>query len=234
MKLFDRLIKSIIVVIFVLFLFALNQMQEMKSLLTRFYEYDGKKINLTQVKVIEPRVDYIISYDDASDLDTFYRHSEQINEKEIDTLEKVLKEAQKSDYYEIRLLVYLLFDDQKIILYKSPLYFKTVHKYSVNANMLHVLKNYGIDDFQYKGIASLQGEIYTDKEKFVDDVVRLGKLKKSAWSQKNIPLLGMGKKAAVFMRHAESYEHENLLQDKDIQAIIKALRDAYQTYMSIQ
>ena len=220
--------------IFFLSLFALNQMQEIKSLLTRFYEYDGKKINLTQVKLIEPRVDYIISYDDASDLDTFYRHSEQINEKEIATLEKILQKAQQSDFYEIRFLVYLLFDDTKIVLYKSPLFFKTVHRYSVNENMLRVLKNYGIDAFQYKGIASLQGNIYTDKEKFVDDVVRLGKLKKSAWSQKNIPLLGMGEKAAAFMRHVESYEHENLLQDKDIKAIIKALRDAYQTYMSIQ
>jgi len=234
MKLFDTLIKSIIVMIFLLFIYAVNQMQDMKHLLERFYEYDGKKINLTQVKVIEPRVDYIISYEDAEDFDTFYRHSKQINDREITLLKKLLKEAQKSDFYEVQVLVYFLFDDQKIFLYRSPHYLKTIHTYSVNDHLLGVLKNYGIDDFQYQSIARIKGEIYTDKEKFIDDVVHLGKLKKSAWVQKNIPLLGMGKKGDAFMRKREVGEDEKILTDEQREAIVEAVEKAYSIYLGIK
>lgn len=234
MKLFDGLIKSIVILIFVLFLFALYEIQEIRTLLTRFYEYEGKKINLIQVKEIEPRVDYMIAYDKSSDLDTFYRHSQQITEKEIASLNEILQKAQKSDFYEIEFLVYLLFDDQKIVLYHSPLFFKAVKHYSVNDNMLQTLKNYGIDEYQHKGIASIKGQVYQDKERFIDDVVHLGKLKKSEWSKKNIPLLGMDQRAAAFTKQLDGNEHEKLLQDEDREKIIQALQRAYQTYMSIQ
>jgi hypothetical protein len=98
--------------------------------------------------------------------------------------------------------------------------------------MLEVLKNYGIDNYQYNSLMAIKDQKYADKNKFIDDVVRYGKLKKSQWSEENIPNLGIGKEAMNFL--SQTGGEENLLKDEDVTAIIETLAKTYEEYIGIQ
>ena len=104
----------------------------------------------------------------------------------------------------------------------------------MNDYLLETLDNYGIDEFQYKNLSALKGKVYTDRDKFVDDVVMYAKLKKGSWIDENIPKLGLGKNGVKFMNGVSNEIKENHLRDEDINNIILNLEKALNVYEEIK
>jgi len=231
MKFLDILSKVATFLILVIIIIVMLDLQDKPSM---FYEYKDSKINLTQVKKIEPRVDYIITLKEDKSRDIFRKYSTPLNEKEIKNIEAILSLAQKSEYYNVEIIAYMMLDAQKVDLYHSNRYVKRVSNYSVNENLLDTLSNYGLDDFQYSNLEKLKGVVYEDSIKFLDDVVAYAKLKKSGWSEDNIPTLGLGTDGIKFMKNIPQEVADNNLSNDDIKGIVGSLNNAYSMYTDIK
>ena len=210
--------------------FKLNDKSESK---TNFYEHKNSKINLLQVKRITPRVSYYATLAEDNTEDINRKFSTIFHKKEIQNIEEFLTLAKNSEFYNIEIVAYVMLDDTEVELYKSDKFFKYAGQYSVNDYLLETLDNYGIDEFQYKNLSALKGKIYTDKDKFVDDVVMHAKLKKGSWTDENIPKLGLGKNGVKFMNGVSQEIKENHLTDEDIKNIIVNLEKALSVYEEI-
>ena len=211
--------------------FSLIDREESK---TNFYEYENSKINLLQVKRIIPRVSYYatLAEDKAEDINR--KFSTIFHKKEIQNIQEFLTLAKNSEFYNIEIVAYMMLDDKEVELYKSDRFFKYAGQYSVNDYLLETLDNYGIDEFQYKNLSAIKGKIYTDKQKFVDDVVMYAKLKKGSWTEENIPKLGLGKNGIKFMNGVSQELKEKHLQEADINNIILDLEKALNVYKEIR
>lgn len=234
MKYIDMLGKISTVLIMLLLAVVAYTLVQIDKKSTNFYEYQDKKINIKQVKQIVPRVDYIITFKEDKNVDIFHRYSTILTKHEIANIKKFLELAQKSAYYNVEIVAYMKFDKTNIELFHSKEYLKKPAQYSVDANMLAVLKSYGIDDFQYKNLEKLKEKIYKDSQVFFDEVMAYAKLKKNAWSEKNIPLLGLGDNGIKFMHNVDEEAEELTLNDENIETIVKSLEDAYAEYESMQ
>ena len=201
---------------------------------TYFYEYENSKINLLQVKKITPRVSYYATLAEDKTEDINRKFSTVFHKKEIQNIKEFLTLAKNSEFYNIEIVAFMMFDNKEIELYKSDRYFKYAGQYSVNDYLLETLDNYGIDEFQYKNLSALKGKVYTDRDKFVDDVVMYAKLKKGSWTDENIPKLGLGKNGVKFMNGVSNEIKENHLQDEDINNIILNLEKALNVYEEIK
>ncbi len=201
---------------------------------TSFYEYKNSKINLLQVKRITPRVSYYATLAEDKSEDINRKFSTIFHKDEIENIKEFLFLAKNSKFYNVEIVAYMMFDDIEVELYKSERFFKYAGQYSVNDYLLETLDNYGIDKFQYKNLSALKGKIYTDKNKFVDDVVMYAKLKKGSWTDENIPKLGLGQNAVKFMHGVSQEIKENHLIDEDIDEIIINLQKALSTYEEIE
>ena len=212
-------------------IFKLNYKGESK---TNFYEYKNSKINLLHVKRITPRVSYYatLAEDKAEDINR--KFSTTFHKKEIQNIREFLTLAKNSEFYNIEIVAYMMLDDTEVELYKSDKFFKYAGQYSVNNYLLNTLDNYGIDEFQYKNLSVLKDKIYTDKNKFVDDVVMYAKIKKGSWADENIPKLGLGKNGIKFMNSVSQELKEKHLQDEDIDNIILNLEKAFNVYEAIK
>ena len=211
--------------------FKLDDKRESK---TYFYEYENSKINLLQVKKITPRVSYYATLAEDKTEDINRKFSTVFHKKEIQNIKEFLTLAKNSEFYNIEIVAFMMFDNKEIELYKSDRYFKYAGQYSVNDYLLETLDNYGIDEFQYKNLSALKGKVYTDRDKFVDDVVMYAKLKKGSWTDENIPKLGLGKNGVKFMNGVSNEIKENHLQDEDINNIILNLEKALNVYEEIK
>ena len=211
--------------------FSLIDREESK---TNFYEYENSKINLLQVKRIIPRVSYYatLAEDKAEDINR--KFSTIFHKKEIQNIKEFLTLAKNSEFYNIEIVAYMMLDDTEVELYKSDRFFKYAGQYSVNNYLLETLDHYGIDEFQYKNLSAIKGKIYTDKKKFVDDVVIYAKLKKGSWTEENIPKLGLGKNGIKFMDEVSQELKENHLKEEDINNIILNLEKALNIYKEIR
>lgn len=199
-----------------------------------FYEYKDSKINLLQVKQIKPRVSYYATFAEDKTEDINRKYSTTFNIDEIKNIKKFLTVAKDSEFYNIEIVAYMMFDGREVELYKSDRFFKYAGQYSVNDNLLITLKNYGIDDFQYNNLVSIKDKIYTDKESFVNDVVMYAKLNNGSWTKENIPKLGLGKNGLKFMNGISDEIKENHLIDEDIEIIISSLQKALDSYEEIK
>ncbi len=211
--------------------FKLDDKSESK---TNFYEYQNSKINLLQVKHITPRVSYYATLAEDNTEDINRKFSTIFHKEEIHNIKEFLTLAKNSEFYNIEIVAYMMLDDTEVELYKSDRYFKYAGQYSVNDYLLETLDNYGIDKFQYKNLSALKGKIYTDRNKFVDDVVMYAKLKKGSWTDENIPKLGLGKNGIKFMNGVSNEIKENHLRDEDINNIISSLEKALSVYEEIK
>lgn len=234
MNILDNLYKVLVLVLLFSITIATYSLVGMNKKGGNFYTYKDTKINLLQVKKIHPRVSYYatLSSDSLPEINKLF--STTLNDKEIQNIEKFLKLSQDSEFYNIEIQAFMMFDDQKIELYKSPTYTKYARKYSVNPYLLETLKIYGLDDFQYANLLKIKDKIYTSKEKFLEDVLTYARLKHSHWSEKNIPILGLGEKAAKFMHNVDTNEKENLLDVKGISEILHGLKEANEKYLGIK
>lgn len=201
---------------------------------TYFYEYENSKINLLQVKKITPRVSYYATLAEDKTEDINRKFSTIFHKVEIENIKKFLEVAKNSEFYNIEIAAFMLFDDKEIEVYKSSRFFKYAGQYSVNDYLLKTLDNYGIDKFQYKNLSALKGKVYTDKNKFVNDVVMYAKLKKGSWVDENIPKLGLGQNGLKFMNGVSNEIKENHLQDEDIEKIILNLQKALNVFEEIK
>jgi len=192
---------------------------------SNFYEYNNTKINLLQVKKISTKVTY-------SDSNKHYNAI--LSEKEIMNIEKFLLQTSKKKFYNIQLSIFFNFDNQVIQLYQSPRYLKLPKIYTINPYMLETLKSYGLDDFQYKSLQKLQDKEYKDKKKFADDVITFARLKRNAWSENYIPLLGLGKDAHRFMQNIQENAKEHKMKVEDINIIMLELHKARNKYLGIK
>lgn len=199
-----------------------------------FYEYKNSKINLSLVKQITPRVKYYATLAEDKTEDINKKFSTIFHKKEIVNIKEFLSLAKDSEFYNIEIIAYMMLDDKEVELYKSDKFFKYAGQYSVNDYLLVTLHNYGIDEFQYKNLSALKGKIYTDKNKFVDDVVKYAKLKKGSWTDENIPKLGLGKNSTKFMNGVSKEIKEKHIQDEDIENIIINLEKALNIYEEIK
>jgi len=234
MKLQEIIYKVLVLFMLVLLSVGVFKLVEKSDTKTNFYEYKNSKINLLQVKRITPRVSYYATLAEDKNEDINKKFSTIFHKKEIENIKEFLTLAKNSHFYNIEIMVYMMFDDTEIELYKSDKYFKYAGQYSVNDNLLKTLDNYGIDEFQYSNLSSLKGKIYTDKNKFIDDVVMYAKLKKGSWTDINIPKLGLGKNGIKFMNGLAEELKENHLQDEDIDKIIMNLEAALNHYEGIE
>ncbi len=211
--------------------FKLDDKSESK---TNFYEYQNSKINLLQVKHITPRVSYYATLAEDNTEDINRKFSTILHKEEIRNIKEFLRLAKNSEFYNIEIVAYMMLDEIEVELYKSDRYFKYAGQYSVNDYLLETLDNYGIDEFQYKNLLALKGKIYTNRDKFVDDVVMYAKLKKGSWTDTNIPELGLGENGIKFMNGVSNEITENHLSDEDINNIISSLEKALNVYEGIK
>lgn len=226
--------KTLLLVILLIITFIVGNIYTLLDNKINFYEHNNKKINLLQVKKISSRVSYYatLSSDTYSDINKHYNTT--LSEAEMTNIEKILRLATKSEFYNMQFTAYLNLDDELIKLYQSPRYLKLPKKYTVNLDMLATLRRYGIDNFQYKSLQKLEVKTYVNKNKFIDDVITYGRLKRNAWSEKNIPLLGLGKNAQRFMETIEENEKENIMKEEDIEKLMLELHRAYNEYLGIK
>ncbi|MEA3370206.1 MAG: hypothetical protein U9Q40_02575 [Campylobacterota bacterium] len=229
MKVVETVYKVLVLLMLMLLVLGLYELVEKKN----FYEYESSKINLLQVKKVESRVSYYATLAEDTSHDINRKFSTTLNRDELENIKSFLTAAKSSEFYNIEIVAYLLLDDTSVELYKSEKFIKYAGQYSVNEYLLRTLQNYGIDDFQYKSLLSLKGEVFTDKQKFTDAVVNAAKLKQGSWTQENIPKLGLGKKGVKFMKSATEIKEKHL-SDEDIEMILSQLEKALETYEGIR
>jgi len=234
MKILDLLSKVAILIILVLLGVGVYRLTTIDKKGSSFYEYKNTKINLKQVRRITPRVDYIITYKEDNNINIFRTYSTSLNDKEIHSIEKFLHLAQKSEFYNVEVIAYMMFDKEKIELYHSHRYLKYAKEYSVNDELLGKLSADGLDEYQYKSLEQLKDKVYDDANKFFDDVISYARLKRSPWSKKNIPQLGLGANGNKFMSKLSKDAKENELHEEDIQNIVKNLHTSYEHYLGLQ
>ncbi len=234
MKLQEIIYKVLVLFILVVLSVGVFKLGNKAGCKANFYEYKNSKINLLQVKRITPRVSYYATLAEDKSEDINRKFSTIFHKKEIQNIKEFLTLAKNSEFYNIEIAAFMMFDNKEIELYKSDKFFKYAGQYSVNDYLLETLNNYGIDEFQYKNLLALKGKIYTDRDKFVDEVVMYAKLKKGSWTDENIPKLGLGKNGVKFMNGLSDEIKENHLQDEDIENIILNLEKAFNIYEDIK
>ncbi len=234
MKLLDIFSKFSILLILVILIIGVNKLINIDKTESKFYEYNNMKINLAQVKVIRPRLDYIITYKEDANIDIFRKYSTSLNTKEIENIKGFLELASTSEFYNIEIVTYMMFDKQKVELYHSPRYIKHPETYSVNEDLLSQLSAYGLDGLQYNNLMKLKDIVYDDVNKFLDDVVSYAKLKKSNWSKENIPKLGLGSNANKFMKNIDTKIAEKSISEDDIKKILEQMKESHEAYMDIK
>jgi hypothetical protein len=223
-----------IVLILIIIGMGVNELSKINAKATTFYEDKDKKINLKLVKHIVPKVDYIITYKEDKNVDIFRKYSTTLNENEIKNIQSFLELAQNSAFYNVEIIAYMKLDDVTVELFHSKQYLKKAEVYSVNDNMLAILRSYGIDDFQYKSLAKLKDKIYEDSKTFYEDVVAYARLKKDAWSEQNIPLLGLGDNGIKFMHNIDKDAVDLALTQEEISLTCDGLKEAYYEYERIK
>ena len=234
MKFLDIFSKLSILLILVILIVGVTKLGNFEKHESKFYEYNNMKINLAQVKVIRARVDYIITYKEDDNMNIFRKYSTSLNAGEIDNIKGFLSLSQKSEFYNVEVETYMLFDKKKVVLYHSPHFLKHATTYSVNENLLSQLRAYGLDSFQYKNLEKIKDVVYNDVNKFFDDVISYAKLKKSNWSEKNIPKLGLGSNANKFMQNVDMSLPQKSLSDEDIKTIVLKMQESYKVYDGIK
>ncbi|MEN8304417.1 MAG: hypothetical protein ABFQ64_10125 [Campylobacterota bacterium] len=234
MKLQDIIYKVLVLFMLVVLTVGVVKLNDSSESKRNFYEYKNSKINLLHVKRILPRVSYYATLAEDKSEDINRKFSTKFHKEEIENIEEFLTLAKNSEFYNIEIVAYMMLDDMDVELYKSDKFFKYAGQYSVNDYLLETLDNYGIDEFQYKNLSALKGKIYTDKDKFVNDVVMYAKLKKGSWTDENIPKLGLGKNGVKFMDGVSQEIKENHLRDEDIKNIIVNLEKALSVYEEIE
>jgi len=234
MKFLDIFSKLSILLILVILIIGLTKLVNIEKYESKFYEHNNMKINLAQVKVIRARVDYIITYKEDNNIDIFRKYSTSLNAQEIENIKGFLSLSQKSEFYNVEVETYMLFDKQRVVLYHSPRFLKHATTYSVNENLLSKLSTYGLDGFQYKNLTKIKDIVYDDVNKFFDDVISYAKLKKSNWSQENIPKLGLGLNANKFMQNVDMSIPQKSMSDEDLKAILSNMKESYEVYAGIK
>jgi len=234
MKIVEITQKISIYIIVILLIVITSKLINMESEESQFYEYKNSKINLKQVKKIIPRLEYIITYKEDDNIDVFRKYTTPLNPKEIKNVESFLYLAQKSEFYNVEVISFMLFDDEKIPLYHSQRFLKSPANYSVNENMLSKLSSYGLDDMQYENLKQLKKKVYNDANVFFEDVISYAKIKRSEWSQENIPKLGLGLNAEKFLSTLSDGVEQRELTKKEILDIVKELKKSYKQYDGIE
>ena len=234
MKLQEIIYKVLVLFMLIVLSVGVYKLDNKDGCKINFYEYKDSKINLLQLKRITPRVSYYATLAEDKSEDINRKFSTIFHKKEIQNIKEFLILAKNSEFYNIEIAAFMMFDNKEIELYKSDKFFKYAGQYSVNDYLLETLGNYGIDEFQYKNLSALKGKVYTDRDKFVDDVVMHAKLKKGSWTDENIPKLGLGKNGVKFMNGVSHEIKENHLQEEDINNIISNLEKALKVYEDIK
>jgi len=233
-KIEDKVFKLLVLLILIIIVFSLWKISDIFIGKKTFYEYRGTKINLLQVHKIEPKISYRISSPDDNFENINKQYNVQFNTNEINKIVKLLKVISSKSYYNIEIIAYMIFDKRQIELYRSKHYIKYPQYYSVNEYLLETLRAYGIDDFQYNSLLKIKGIKYKSRNKFIEEVVSYGKLKRGRWSDTEIPRLGLNRKGDRFVQTLEDNLQENILTQKDRTSIIEGLEDAYKAYLGIQ
>ncbi len=230
----ENISKVLLLLIVVIVGFAAFHLNEINQKSTKFYEYEKGKINLLQISKIIPRVEYYATLSQDNKIDINTKYSTSLNRNEIINIETFLATAKESEFYNIEITTYIMFDDQRVNIYKSPRYIKLPSSYRVNDYMLDILKMYGVDEFQYSALAKLKDKIFEDRDKFLTTVVSVAKLNRSDWVINNVPILGLGEKAAKFSTEMETDIEENQLDSDTISSIMKELDNSYNVYVQIK
>lgn len=225
------LLLSSILVALIIGLFRLSDIDEK---LTNFYQYDNKKINLAAVKYIQPRVDYVATLSQDKDEDFNRKYSTHFDMNEISKIEKFLTLSKESDFYDIQINAYMIFDNEKINLFQSKRFVKLPSKYKVTPYMIGKLNGYGLDEYQHQNLTKLQEQVFSKKDEFVNTVIDRAKLRKSDWLVTNIALLGVGQKESNFLKNIENDTPETLLEKNDVKEIISSLKAAHDNYLGIK
>ena len=231
-----NIVKSTIILLlaFLALRFLSDYVIEEKSCLSHFYDNGTEKINLLQVRSIQPRVDYTITLSDDPLDDMGKSYSTVMNTDEIQKITGFIKKAKESRFYRIKIDAYMMFDDKRIGLYSSKEYIKKPDTYRVSRYMLDVLQGYGLDSYQLANLEKLKDESYTNKTAFLNKVLQYGELSKNSWTEENIPLLGLGNKGIEFMRNIDANQSESLIRESDIEEIKASLEASLNRYIEIR
>lgn len=233
MKLAEKVNLLLLLSILIALIAGLFCLKSINLKVTNFYEYENKKINLKQVKIIQPRIDYIVTLSQDKEEDMHRVYSTTLNDEEISKVEKFLELSKQSKFYDIKIYAYMMFDNQKVDLFESKRYIKLPSKYTITQHMLDILRTYGLDDLQYNNLFKYKSKEFSKKDEFVDFVIDRAKLKRSDWLIAKIISLGVGYKEKVFMSKIAIDEKEHLL-DGNEEEIIDSLKNAYGKYLGIQ
>jgi hypothetical protein len=234
MKLIENVKVLLLLSILVTLVLGLFCIKGINAKLSNFYEYENKKINLSSVKNIQVRVDYIASLSQDKSEDIHRKYSTHFTMQEVEKIEKILELSKESDFYDIQISTYMMFDNEKINLFQSKRYIKLPTHFKVNPFLLSTLKTYGIDDYQYQNLSKLQEQVFNNKDEFVNTIIERAKLRRSDWLVANLELLGAGEKESEFLKNMESNATQLLLDDDEIDTIITSLKSAYDNYIGIK
>ncbi|QSZ42881.1 hypothetical protein GJV85_12435 [Sulfurimonas aquatica] len=234
MRILDSLVKVTIVSILIVLIFIAYEVNIINEKSSNFYEYQNSKINIKQVKNILPRVEYVITIEQDEEKDMFRKYSTTLNEEEIEKIKKFLQLAKKSEFYTVQIFTYMIFDKRRVELYHSDNYLKKASSYTLSENLLKHLVEHGIDEFQYKNLTKIKGVVYTQREKFLADVASYGKLRRDQWFENNIAMMAVKDNAARFMSQINLQHKEKLLNDEEIEKIVKMIEESYEEYKGIK
>jgi len=230
----ENISKLLLLVIIAIVLFIANTLDGINKNTKKFYAYDKGKINLQQVKKIHPRVEYYATLSQDKNLDLYKKYSTHFDIDEIDNINSFLATTHNSKFYNIEITAFLLFDNERVNIYRSKRYLKLPSNYTVSDYMLNILKMYGVDDYQYAQLEKLKGQLLASKKEFTAKIVSVAKLNNNDWVVKNVPILGLGEKAAKFLKEIDQEAQENLLSDDEIKTLIEDLKSAYSKYTEIK
>jgi len=230
----ENISKILLLLIVIIVGYASYNLEKINQKSTKFYEYEKGKINLLRISKINPRVEYYATLSQDNTIDINRKYATSLNNNEIKNIKTFLATAKDSEFYNIEIKTYIMFDKQRVNIYKSSRYIKLPSSYKVNDYMLDIFKVYGIDEFQYAELAKLKDKIFEDRDNFIDTVVRTAKLNRTEWVVQNIPVLGLGEKAAKFSVEIDNTTKENLLSSDTIDTIINELKKSYNVYTEIK
>lgn len=201
-----------------------------------WYDFGNGKINLSQVSIIRPVMDYefTLSTDEPKDVGRDY--SEPMTEDSVNKVLSLLnkEEMEKHDFYRIKFSIYVMFDTFRLGLFESEDYVKKPSKYQINDYLLSELKSNGADKTVMEAVTSLNGKVFSSEEEFKSALAATDALNMGNWWVASVlPKLGLGESGAKFVEQVKDSNAELILDEKSISTLRDSIESALDSYDSI-
>lgn len=201
-----------------------------------WYDYGNGKVNLANVSMIRPRIDYELTLATDPVKDVGKDYSEPLTKDAVERLVGILTQETlaKQDFYRVRFNIYVMFDTFQLELFKSEDYVKRPSKYEVNDHLLAELRGKNADEGLLGALAGLKGKVYGSREDFVKALAATNQLNmQNWWVQNELPELGLGEAGVKFAAQVKAVEEDKLLDEAQLKVLRTGIQDALEAYQDI-